>query len=74
MSIQLYIEQDDRTHVIDNSDTRELTEQRLRLVYDDMTDQEVEDFLDVFYEVKAGAIVEGDATPTGCKPYRALLS
>lgn len=53
-----WIEKDEREHVIDNTDTRELTEQRLRFVYDDFTDQEIEDYLDVFYGIKEGKFVE----------------
>ena len=52
-----YISQGDRQHYIANSDTRALTEERLRLVYANYTDQEIEDFLDVFYEVKEGTLV-----------------
>ena len=52
-----YISQEDRQHYIANNDTRALTEERLRLVYANYTDQEIEDFLDVFYEVKEGTLV-----------------
>ena len=73
MRRQLYIEGATNTHVIDNTDARELTEQRLRLVYEDITDQEVEDFLDVFYGTKPGEIVESTTLANGCRPYRAVL-
>lgn len=55
--VGFYIEQDERVHYIANNDTRALTEERLRFVYANYTAQEIEDFLDVFYEVKVGQLV-----------------
>jgi hypothetical protein len=55
--VGFYITQEDRQHYVANNDTRALTEERLRFVYASYTDQEIEDFLDVFYEVKAGQLV-----------------
>lgn len=73
MDITLQLNKDDRSHLIDNTDTRALSEQRLRFVYDDMTDQEVEDFLDVFYEVKSGYFSEYSHEP-GDRTYRVILT
>ena len=55
--VGFYISQEDRRHYIANNDTRALTEERLRFVYENYTDQEIEDILDVFYEVKDGQLV-----------------
>ncbi len=52
-----YISQEDRQHYIANNDTRALTEERLRFVYENYTDQEIEDILDIFYKVKEGQLV-----------------
>ncbi len=52
-----YIIQEGRQHYVSNTDTRALTEERLRFVYENYTDQEIEDILDVFYEVKEGQLV-----------------
>ncbi len=73
MDITLQLNKDDRSHLIDNTDTRALSEQRLRFVYDDMTDQEVEDFLDVFYEVKSG-IFRQISDETGSSILRVTLT
>ncbi len=61
--VGFYISQEDRQHYVANNDLRALTEERLRFVYENYTDQEIEDFLDVFYEVKEGQlvhVVDGD--------------
>ncbi len=50
----IFIGQDDRTHCVDNTDPRALTEERLRYVFVDATDEQIENFLDVFYAVKPG--------------------
>ena len=68
-----YIEEEDRQHYIANNDTRALTEERLRFVYASYTDQEIEDFLDVFYEIKAGRLVLETGT-TGEFCFKAELS
>lgn len=69
----LWIQQSDRRHYIDNTDTRALSEERLRFVYDDMKDQEVEDFLDMFYEIKSGFWHE-ISDETGTSILRATLT
>ncbi len=48
--------EDGRQHLIDNTDPQALTEERLRFVYDDITDQEIQDFVAVFYGEKKGQL------------------
>ena len=52
--LMLTIAQADRPHCIDNTDTRELSEERLRFVYADYSDQKINDLLDLFYGVREG--------------------
>lgn len=66
----LHITQEDRTHCIDNTDPRELSEERLRYVYDAHSDQDIEDLLDWFYGIKDGHLsMSEDGTS-----YKAVLT
>ena len=69
----LAIEQNVRSHVIDNTDPRELTEQRLRFVYQDYSDQKINDLLDLFYEVREGYLREV-VDEDGSRTYRAVFT
>ena len=69
----LAITQDARSHVIDNTDPRELTEQRLRFVYKDYSDQKINDLLDLFYGVREGYLREVIAED-GSRTYRAVFT
>ncbi len=69
----LAISQDVRSHIIDNTDPRELTDQRLRFVYQDYSDQKINDLLDLFYGVREGywrEVVDED----GSRTYRAVFT
>ena len=69
----LELNQADRTHCIDNTDPRALTEQRLRYVYEAHSDQESEDLLDWFYGIKDGHLNE-TVDENGSRTYKAVLT
>ncbi len=69
MEQMLYIVQADRTHCIDNTDPRALSEERLRYVYESHSDQDIEDLLDWFYGVK-----DGHLRDTEDGSYKAVLT
>ena len=69
----LHIAQADRTHCIDNTDPRALSEVRLRYVYEAYGDQDIEDLLDWFYGIKDGHLAEA-ADAHGSRTYKAVLT
>ncbi len=69
----LWIKQADRRHHIDNTDPRELSDERLRFVYEDYSDQKITDLLDVFYGVREGYFREV-TDENGSRTYRAVLT
>jgi len=71
--LMLEIEQDSRTHCIDNTDPRTLSEERLRYVCETYTDQEIEDLLDWFYGIKDGYLKD-DIDENGARSYKVVLT
>lgn len=69
----LWIEQAGRRHCIDSTDPRALSDERLRFVYEDYSDQKITDLLDVFYGVREGYFREV-TDEAGSRTYRAVLT